>query len=149
MAYTGRMKGLFGFVSALVVFSVLAGCQSGPAIVGKWNATGGVVQGQQGSGTLEFKGDKTYVMLITGQGTTFRMDGTYTFEEKNLTLTVSEAKIEGDLPPQAAAMKPMLDKMMADIKGQTTKGTVEFKSNDEAVFTAEGGTPTTLTRVKG
>ncbi len=143
------MKGLIGLV-AVVTLVGLVGCQSGPTIVGKWTGTGGVVGASSGTGEFEFKGDKTFVMTSTGEGTTFKMSGTYTTGEKGaFTMKVVDAGIEGELPPEAKAMKPVIDQMMEQVKGQETKGTVEFKSNDEATLTFEGQQPVTMTRVKG
>lgn len=150
LAYTGRMnRVLSGLVGLAVVFSMV-GCSSEPSIVGKWKPSNGSAQIPVGSeGIFEFKGDKTYSVTAEGNGASFEMSGTYTLgEEGAITMKITDAGFKGDLPAEAAAMKPMMDAMFEEMKGQEQTGKIEFKSADEVVLDFSGSGPVTLTRVK-
>ena len=130
-------------VPALVCL-VLAGCNTGPSIVGKWSGDF-PFKGTTAPANLDVRADKTYTMSMANQGLTFSVTGTWDIKDKDWTTTVTDAKIEGDLPPAAASLKPMIDQQLNGMKGEKTTAKVEFPDAKTMKMTA-GGTTATLTR---
>jgi len=137
---------LFLATTALMLGLCLTGCQAGPSLVGKWQ--GDVdAQGQKVPATIELKSDKTSVMSMEVVGLKMEVTGTYEIKEDKVTMTVANAQLKGDLPPQAAAMKPMIEAELKKMQGSSSTSTFKFEGNDSVTLTSDRGSMT-WTRVK-
>lgn len=96
---------------------------------------------------MDVKADKTYSMTMGSQGVTIVVTGTWELKDKSWTTTVTDAKIDGQLPAQAAMYKDMIDGQLAAMKGQQSTSTVEFPDAQTMKMTGNGQTAT-VTRVK-
>lgn len=130
------MKRVFVTGSILAVLVSIVGCAAGNPLVGKW--TGEVAnQGQAVPATIEYKPDGTFTVNVVGQGMDMSMSGTYTFKDGTLSSTTTDAKIN-KLPPQAEAMRPMIEEQMKKSLNQASSSKVNVKSADELEMESEG-----------
>lgn len=134
-------------LACIVAVLALTACAPKPSLVGKW--TGNMeVQGSSVPATVEYKADKTFLITVGQQGINVEISGTYTSTDTEVTSTTGDIKIVGDLPAQAAAMKPMIEAELAKQKGKVEKSTYKLTDADTVEYTSEKGTKFTMTRVK-
>ena len=125
-------------LALIVVGVVMAGCNQKPSLVGNWKGSM-TVQGQTVESTSTITADKiTSKFSVMGQSLTLVQS--YTATEKEITSTIEEMKMEGNVPPMA---KQMFDQA----KGQKSTMTYTFKDNDTLEMSGSGQTAT-WTRVK-
>lgn len=127
------------FTAVAVAALILAGCSRSP-IVGTWEGSDpSMPTGSKASFT--FSGDGSYTSTMDIQGTTITMSGTYTLEEKALTMTPVSVDAKG------GAFAEIVKEGFEKGGKQPVNATVEFKGDDEMALTAGVGT-TTLKKTK-
>jgi len=127
------MKILRTFAWAALAVLVL-GCSKNP-IVGTWEGSDPSMP-TAAVATFEFGGDGTYTTSLSVQGMSLAVKGTYTLEEKTLTMTPKTLEASG------GAFADIAKDAFAKSEKKPMTGTVEFKGNDEMTLTANGNTST-------
>jgi hypothetical protein len=129
----------------------VAGCSSGPSLVGKWNATG--IKGIPAGSTvvMDFKADTvTTDATISQAGMTIKVksEATYKIEGTKLSMTTTKSSVdEASLP---AAIKPMLPMIKAEMEkqnGQVASGELKITGDTATIEDPKTGN-ITLTKVK-
>jgi hypothetical protein len=130
---------------AMASLFILAGCNSGPSLVGKWDVSGGQMPGKV---VQEFKGDGTTTTSIEadamGQKITMKLTGTYKLDKDQLTMTGTDYTVEG-VPP--AVMQPMRAQLDKEFK-KTETNKITWVSPDEVTLPTAAGPTVTMKRIK-
>jgi hypothetical protein len=143
--------------SSILVFALLialAGCKPARTIVGNWQvAVVGAPPAMQWNST--FNADRTFVQTIKTtlpagmpgvQGSpqmTMASTGTWTSDNKSLTLTTNDISVTG-LPPE---LEKMAQTQFDQQKGRVVTDSLTWKSDDQFECSSANGTAT-YTRVK-
>ncbi len=150
-----------------LLFVGLAGCGQ-PKIVGTWkldNPSGEAIEGMNSTEvTATFNADKSLVLKMTSTGTvpesdgkfdfTVVMDGTYTYEETVLDLTLTDVKLEtSGLPEQyEKVMTGSLEKQKSALLHESNEKNqfkdVKWDGNDKMIVKNPEGKDVTFIRVK-
>lgn len=133
-----RMKILHTLAWA-VLAALLIGCSKNP-IVGTWEGSD-PSRASEAIATFVFESDGTYSTSISADGMSLSVKGKYTLEDKTLTMTPETLDASG------GAFADIAKDAFAKSDKKPMTGTVEFKGNDEMVFTSNGN-PATLKRKK-
>jgi hypothetical protein len=127
---------------------VLIGCKQGPSMVGTWKA----VDNGKGafSGDFVINDDKTFTLSTNQMGMTLNGKGTWTADDKSLTLTPTEAKLDNvssEIKMLAKAKGIDIDAMVNAQLNKPRTGPYTWKTDDEFTWTADG-VNATFDRVK-
>ena len=135
------MRKLRIFVLPLIF---LAGCGA-PGIVGKWST---VVP--QGTTTMEFTGN-TFKQSSDGEGNGakvhFEIGGTYTYDGKKITMSVTDIKLPDELKQLAAAFDKVKEKPII-VDAKLDKDTLTLTPEPGGAAGSGAGVGGTFTRVK-
>jgi len=138
-----------GLMSGVVAaWLLLAGCQTGPSLVGRWQGQSVVAGGASGQMEVDFKADNTFTSSTTvAQGPIslkIDMTGSYAFKDNKLTLTPADATLKD----ANATFQNIFNSQKAQILQQAkmTDAPVKFSDNNTVVVTTPQG-DTTFTRV--
>jgi len=146
---------------ALSAALVLAGCNTGPSLVGKWDVTGIPNMPAGATSTMSFAAPDKLTMVMhsdvpipTVKATmTATINGTYTLKVDVLTIKASSAdlKFEG-LPEQLKTLAEQNaetgKKQMLDEINKNPDGKIKWEGADKVTVSGSGSTMT-LTRQKG
>lgn len=138
-----------GLMSGVVAaWLLLAGCQTGPSLVGRWQGQSVIAGGASGQMEVDFKADNTFTSTTTvAQGPIslkIDMTGSYAFKDNKLTLTPADATLKD----ANATFQNIFNSQKTQILQQAkmTDAPVKFSDNNTVVVTTPQG-DTTFTRV--
>lgn len=135
--HNARMRPVVGFLVFAISIALLSGCAK-DKIVGEWTFAQGPM-----SGTINFKGDKTYDMIMSGMGQSITLKGTYKVEGNTMKSTLTGF----DAPGMDPGMKKTMEQGLEKEKGKESSGEIKWNGDDE--FTTTMGTQSmTFTRKK-